>query len=121
MTAFISGHRNITDSEWKGHYVAAIDKAIAEGHDFIVCECAGADTRAQQYLRSEGIRRVTVYHMFDFPRVNIGFWSTVGGFISDSQRDEACTKASDYDIAWSRTDFSGTWANIQRRKKLKTP
>jgi hypothetical protein len=118
VTAFISGHRDISEGEFKGHYQGAIDNAIHNRHDFVICDYMGVDTIAQAYLNKQGVQNVTVFHMLTAPRVNLGGWPTVGGYISDSQRDAACTRASDYDIAWSRRDFSGTWENIQRRKEM---
>lgn len=63
---------------------------------------------------------VTVYHMLDQPRNNVGNRVTLGGFKSDEERDSAMTSASDYDIAWIRKgkEKSGTAKNILRRRTM---
>lgn len=117
-TYFISGHRNITEEEFIKHYEPVLWNKINESDvSFVVGDCVGADDMAQKYLKSMGVKEVTVYHMFDNPRHNAGF-TLVGGFNSDVERDSAMTKASDADIAWVR-DFnqkSGTKDNLERRK-----
>ena len=63
---------------------------------------------------------MTVYHMFESPRNNYGGYTTVGGFNSDSEGDEAMTAVSDEDIAWVRPgrEKSGTAKNLARRLRL---
>lgn len=119
-TYFISGHRNITEEEFIKHYEPVLWNKINESDvSFVVGDCDGADDMAQKYLKSMGVKEVTVYHMFDSPRHNAGF-TLVGGFNSDDERDFAMTKASDVDIAWVRPgcEKSGTAMNLERRKKL---
>ncbi len=122
MRAYISGHLKITKEEFMEHYSGPINLAILNNHTFIVCDAKGTDTMAQEYLLKimgeEAKSRVTVYHMFDTPRNNVGF-KTVGGFKSDEERDTVCTYASDYDLAWVRPGRtgSGTEKNILRRKQ----
>jgi len=123
MTAYISGHLDVTVDEFKDHYVPLIDKALQEGHEFVVGDARGADALAQQYLKDKYFTPpetapVRVYHMFNKPRNNVGF-KAVGGFKSDVERDVAMTYVSNYDIAWVRLgrEQSGTAKNIQRRKQ----
>lgn len=122
--AFISGHLDLTDEEFKVHYKPLIYKAIEDGHEFVVGDARGCDAMSQLYLDSQKFRsdrpvfvHVTVYHMFDTPRNNIGSFETLGGYDSDTERDEAMTDNSDYDIAWVRPgrEKSGTAKNIIRR------
>lgn len=127
-TYFISGHRDITETEFEINYEPAINWALHENSDakFIVGDYYGADIMAQNYLIDViGIdpSRVTVYHMFDAPRnINPSITKTKGGFQSDEERDAAMTNASVKDIAFVRdiTKISGTAQNILRRKKLQT-
>jgi hypothetical protein len=128
-TAFISGHLKLTEDEFDTHYLPLIQKAIDDGHGFVIGDARGVDAMAQKYLKEiykpysqtlgtdEG-EPVRVFHMFDTPRNNAGF-KTVGGFTSDDERDAAMTAASDYDIAWVRPgkENSGTAKNIARRIK----
>lgn len=115
-TAFISGHLDLTKEEFLLYYVPVIDVALANGDNFVVGDARGTDKMAQEYL-AQHPDRVTVYHMFGFPRFNLRF-ITKGGFVSDNERDKAMTEASDYDIAWVRhgREDSGTARNISRRE-----
>lgn len=119
MTAFISGHLTLTGEEFDTYYRPTIDDMIKAGHAVVVGDARGADLMAQTYLSQCGHREVTVYHMFNQPRVNVGNWPTVGGYTSDRSRDAAMTAASTYDIAWVRDPAkrSGTRDNLERRAK----
>jgi hypothetical protein len=118
-TYFISGHRDITEDEFIQHYEPILWEKINEPDvKFVVGDCQGADTMAQKYLKSMGMKNeVTVYHMFEDPRHNSGF-GLIGGFNSDDERDFAMTESSDKDIAWVKPgrERSGTQQNINRRK-----
>ena len=115
MIYFISGHLDLTLEEFLEHYSPKIIEAAKNGHTFVVGDARGADAMAQKLL-AELDASAFVYHMFGASRNNCGF-KTVGGFASDNERDEALTKASDYDIAWVRPgrEKSGTAKNIRRR------
>lgn len=118
--AYISGHMGISEAEWIEHYVPKINKAIAEGHYFVIGDARGVDVSAQLHLMSYPKERVTIYHMFDSPRFNKGNNKTKGGFKSDEERDSAMTRASHYDIAWVRPgrEGSGTAKNIACRNTI---
>lgn len=119
MIAFISGHLDLTQDEFELQYSMPIDEALRQGHSFVVGDARGADHLAQRYLLNK-TDKVTVFHMFDAPRHNVGF-DTRGGFSTDEDRDDAMTRNSTYDIAWFRTgrEKSGTANNILRRFNLK--
>jgi hypothetical protein len=117
--AFVSGHLDLSEFEFMMHYAPVIDTYFAQGFDFVVGDARGCDARAQDYLSRIGAN-VTVYHMFDSPRNNVGAHQTRGGigcFTSDSARDKAMTEDSDVDVAWVRPgrEDSGTFRNIVRR------
>lgn len=121
MKYFISGHREISQEEFNEHYVKALREIIEEDPkaEFVVGDYHGADTMAQEWLK-ENIRpdRVTVYHMFESPRVyrDSGF-KKKGGYKTDEERDAAMTKESDKDVAFLRKGKrkSGTAQNLCRR------
>lgn len=127
-TFFISGHRDITDTEFEINYKTALDFAVNEFPDckFVVGDYYGVDIMAQNYLLDVlriDPKNITVYHMFDKPRnVNDKVVNLVGGFTTDDERDEAMTNASTDDIAFVRDikRNSGTAQNILRRRVLKT-
>lgn len=115
---FISGHLDLTEEEFNLHYKPHIDEALKNNSSFVIGDAKGADSLAQQYL-ADKIKNVTIYHMFTTPRNNIGNFKTIGGFVSDNQRDSQMTKDSDIDIAWVRVgrERSGTAKNIKRRQE----
>ena len=119
MIHFISGHLSLTQEEFSVHYQPSIDKALSHKHSFVVGDAKGADTLAQDYLYGK-TDKVTVYHMFESPRYNVGF-TTTGGFLTDEERDSYMTDNSDSDIAWVREgrEKSGTQKNLDRRQTLK--
>lgn len=129
---FVSGHLDVTVKEFMEHYAPALQKAFDAGDSFVVGDADGTDVRAQVFLDTR-IKRsrkpsgdegpefdgtVTVYHMLVAPRHNPAGFPTVGGFLSDTERDAALTEASDYDVAWvrpGREKKSGTARNLKRR------
>lgn len=128
MTAFISGHLDLTREEFNEYYKNRILEYL-DTHSFVVGDAKGCDSFAQELLSQFKQARVTVYHMFTIPRVNYGF-PTRGGFVSDEDRDAAMTRDSDIDIAWVRPEelakvlyskkykpgrVSGTQKNLNRR------
>ena len=117
ITSFVSGHLDLTLSEFEEHYHPALDAALARGDSFVVGDARGTDTLTQQYLFGK-TTAVVVYHMFTSPRNNAGF-PTLGGFTTDEERDLQMTAASTRDIAWVRPgrEKSGTQKNIAQRKQ----
>lgn len=121
-TVFVSGHRDITEDEFV-RYKSEIASLLDEIPDalFVVGDYHGVDIMAQNFLVDElslEPERVTVYHMSEMPRnINPKIKNTVGGFISDEERDMAMTANSFRDIAFVRkhTKISGTAQNILRR------
>lgn len=119
-TYFISGHLDLTEEEFKEHYVPRIlDVLSGPGCQVVVGDAAGADTMVQEYLHSLNMEHVVVFHMKKSPRNNAGGFPTISGYSSDEERDTALTAASDEDIAWVRPgrEKSGTAKNLIRRSK----
>lgn len=120
-TAFISGHRDVTEEEFQEHYTPLILAAVKAGHNFVVGDCEGVDYRSQLELFSANATdKLTVFHMYKSPRWRaVETVKTRGGYTSDNARDSAMTEASDYDIAWVRPgkEKSGTAKNLARRRK----
>lgn len=116
-TYFVSGHLNLTEAEFAEHYVPRLNAAIAEDASFLVADARGCDALTQLWLAALNVP-LTIFHMLERPRnafgVNIVL---VGGFTSDTARDEAMTSRSDDDIAWVRPGraTSGTARNLARR------
>lgn len=125
MIYFISGHRDLTQDQFDSLYVPEISKVENEDPEakFVVGDYYGADEMAQTWLSRclEDKSRVTVYHMFDHPRIYVdpGF-NSKGGFKTDVERDSAMTDISDLDIAFIGKGrwTSGTAQNILRRHEF---
>jgi hypothetical protein len=129
---FISGHLDLSETEFQTYYVPPLDAAIASGASFVVGDARGADFMAQQYLKSQHVVNVMVYHMGETPLNNVGY-PTQGKFVNHRDKDAAMTLASTHDIAWVRSEksqktlygknyrkrISGTEHNLQRREKCK--
>ncbi len=116
--AFVSGHVDITEEEFNLHYKDKLDEAIVNGDSFVMGESNGVDDLAQKYLNLKGVKNITIYHLFEKPRVNYGNYQSIGGYTKHSQKDKDMTLNSDYDIAWSKRKGSGTDQNLKRRAKL---
>ena len=118
MIYFVSGHRNLTDNEFRTHYKPLLDYAIKSNGHFVVGDYYGLDIMAQKYLKDKVPNsHVTVYHMRESPRNFVDGFNTKGGYSLDEERDAAMTRDSNIDIAWARYKQSGTARNIERRKE----
>lgn len=120
MTAFISGHLDLTQEEFNKHYAPKILEAIKLKHNFVIGDARGADAMAQQFITEHGAEcKLTIYFMFHIPRHTVGGANHFGGFVDDVKRDCQMTYDSDYDIAWVKPgrEKSGTQKNIDRRNQ----
>lgn len=121
MNIFISGHLDLTEEEFKEHYIPLIQKHIDANDTFLIGDAKGCDLMAQNYIASKiknsGHNRVCIYHMHGKPRYNPHKFPTENGFKSDEGRDSAMTDDSDTDLAWVRSgrEKSDTAKNLTRR------
>jgi hypothetical protein len=132
---FVSGHLDLTASEFLEHYAQPLYDAVLEAKQFpgqvsfIVCDAPGTDAQAQEFLGQwfsswpkESVP-VTVYHMLFAPRNNERGFRNCGGFTNDLSRDEHASRASTHDIAWvrpgKRGKSSGTQKNLDRREEYR--
>lgn len=138
--AFISGPLEVEPGRFETHYAPRIQKAIKEGHLFILGPSRGTDTIALKFLKNSGVpaSRIRVYlSSREDTRIvkNFKQFEQEGGSVvmvegGHTQRDEAMTRASHYDILRYRTEeecralygpryrkrISGTEKNELRRK-----
>lgn len=124
MIYFISGHRDLSEGDFKEYYVPKLRRVIECDPDckFVVGDYEGVDFMAQTWLVKEGLKeKLTVYHMWSRPRhLAEGVMFTKGGYTSDLSRDSAMTEISDFDIAYiGKPGKSGTRQNINRRWTIK--
>ena len=113
----ISGHRDISSTEFSEQYAHQLIDLVLKGYSFVVGDCNGVDYASQKLLETCGATDVTIYHMKDEPNFYVEGFTTIGGFKSDVDRDFAMTLTSDEDLAWVRKgkERSGTAQNIYRR------
>ena len=137
---FISGHRNITESEFKTHYTKLIDQYIewakTESHlgdkhlTFYVGDCEGCDKMAIYYLVGKLCRNIKLvicslkkpfngqinYSLCQNENITV-----IKEFTTHDERDAYMTKNTIYDNMWVRPGewTSGTAQNFVRRHWLK--
>jgi hypothetical protein len=144
MTAFVSGHTDLTKEEFLQHYVPQLDSAIIQKCHFVLGNARGADQLALNYLLDRNVDPSTIV-LYCYPSLTseekarvLGSQAgikIIEGFPSYNQRDSAMTRASTHDIAWVRTEtfeeskqrygekfnpkrISATQTNLNRRAKL---
>ncbi|KAJ3531522.1 hypothetical protein NM208_g8845 [Fusarium decemcellulare] len=113
--AMISGHIDISDSEFATYYHGLIDEAIANGDRFILGDASGTDQLALDYILQRdptATARITVYasradrckalqdRNIDAVLVK-ALQKRSRGRQRHLERDAEMTNASDYDILWS--------------------
>lgn len=67
--ALISGHTDLSQSDFDAHYIPQLEAALTAGHHFILGDAVGVDTQALAYLLSADVQsrhepvvpRITVY------------------------------------------------------------
>jgi len=132
--AMISGHIDISQADFATYYIPAIDLAISRGDRFILGDAQGTDTLALNYLLQHGgpviKHRITIYPSRPY---NVAKFEDMGITTSTDppednavasghsvrgkgrrhgeeartrhlQRDARMTRASDYDILWTRSE-----------------
>lgn len=133
---FISGHRNITESEFNTHYTKLIDQYIewakTKSHlgdkqlTFYVGDCEGCDKMAIYYLVGKLCRNIKLvicslkksfigqinYSLCQNENITV-----IKEFTTHEERDAYMTKNTTCDIMWIRPNewTSGTAQNFVRR------
>ena len=132
-TAMVSGHIDISPTEFVIHYIPAIDVALSSGDHFILGDAQGTDSLALEYLLEHGgpdikhrikIHASRPYNVAKFQAMGLVSSTdppadTVASSPSNSRgkgrrqgdsrarhllRDARMTTASDYDILWARNE-----------------
>ena len=128
MRLYVFGNGNLSFDGFCEHYVPALEKALAAGADFIVCEFRGADTLTLEWLKTR-TGRVEVLHVGERPRylpdryrTKVGGWTVTVGFADDDERDaaalERCTHVLAHDFNSKPERTSGTAKLLERAMEL---
>lgn len=125
MRYFVSGHRDLTISEFREHYVPLIQKIIKDDVwcEFVVGFCEGCDLMFIEWMKEHAPSHdLLVFHCTHIPE---NFWDDYPNIYlypcDDFETcDTAMTRNSDFDIAWVRLgrEDSHTAKNIKRRYNL---
>lgn len=125
MRYFVSGHRDLTISEFREHYVPLIQKIIKDDVwcEFVVGFCEGCDLMFIEWMKEHAPSHdLLVFYCTNIPE---NFWDDYPNiylyYCDDFETcDTAMTRNSDFDIAWIRPgrEDSHTAKNIKRRYNL---
>ena len=125
MRYFVSGHRDLTISEFSEHYVPLIQKIIKDDVwcEFVVGFCDGCDLMFIEWMKEHAPSHdLLVFHCTHIPE---NFWDDYPNiYLYQCDDHETCdtamTRNSDFDIAWVRLgrEDSYTAKNIKRRYNL---
>lgn len=132
MIYFISGHRDLTPTEFELYYAPAIRNATNYDRNsrFVIGDCVGADEMAILFLLELGIpsSKITIYTTAEevgrcrlFKEIQEYDLRCYTEFKTEDLKDTAMTRDSDTDIAFIRPgkEDSYTAKNILRRYLMK--
>ena len=117
MKVIISGSRNL--KVLNKEIIETLKKIMELNLDIIIGDCYGIDTLIQRYLKSRNYQKVTVYHIGNHPRNNLGFNTVKVQGKSYKDKDIAMCRIANYGLAIWDGKSRGTSANINRVKKTK--
>lgn len=127
MIYFVSGHRDLTQEEFKSHYIGLLRHIINDDPfaEFVVGDWLGCDSMLIEFLLSQpDYPPITIYHVDKIPRLTYGgeplcnfeniYFTQCTTY---DECDERMTRDSAFDVAWIRPgrEDSHTAKNIKRR------
>lgn len=121
---FVFGNGNLSWENFHWFYIDPLKGTVISECGFIIGDFTGADTLMMEYLKDK-TENVTVIHMRNRPRYLVDTfrnkaakWKTVGGCVSDADRDNFgisnCTHFLAVDFNSDETRKSGTLKNIEK-------
>lgn len=135
---FLSGSRMI--SRLDDEVSARLENIIARGHVVLTGDANGVDKAIQRFFEKHSYPDVTVYHVGDAPRNNVGAWRTVSvdvfgkfrGRDLYTQKDKRMAEVSDngmiiwdgkssgsvQNMIWMVSNFKPTLVYLQPIKKF---
>jgi len=115
-TQFISGYRDLTETDFAQHYHNKLDRTITRGDSFIMANSGtGVEVMALAYLKRANVspERITIYSLQPVAEADSQETDTLTGYRTKTivggtaDRDIALTKDSDCDILWLRGEDEG--------------
>ena len=125
MKILIFGNGNLGFEDFLELYAKPLKEALKNPeNEFIVGDFRGTDTLTMEFLKTQ-TAKVRVYHIGEKPRylpdafkTQVKNWQIIGGYLSDTARDEAminsCTHFIGFDFNSDETRKSGTQKNIAK-------
>lgn len=121
---FVFGNGNISWEDFDEFYINPIKDLDIFQCEFIICEFTGVDTLMMEFLKNKS-EKVTILHIGERPRYFASKfrtysrnWKIIGGFNSDSERDNhaisLCTHFLAKDFNSDDKVKSGTFKNIEK-------
>lgn len=94
---FLAGEEPVTAAKFLSNHTAALEKILEDPHASILFSDLPGDGGVfiARYLRGHYYRNAVLYHLGEFPRVNLADLPTQGGFSSPAELHEALTTAAD--------------------------
>jgi adenine-specific DNA-methyltransferase len=111
-TVFVSGSRSI--STLPPDAVKALDQLIDERATIFVGDAPGIDTLVQQHLSERNYDQVTVHHIGNQPRNNLGFQTVKVDGNRQTDKDNYMATRADTGLAIWDGQSRGTAQNIER-------
>jgi len=111
-TVFISGSRSVT--ALPPDAIKALDQLIEDRATVLIGDAAGVDTLVQQHLADRDYDLVTVHHIGDQPRNNLGFETVKVDGTRQTDKDSYMASRADSGLAIWDGQSRGTAQNIER-------
>ncbi len=114
ITIFVSGSRSI--KFLPPGALQALNRIMAQGFTIVVGDCLGVDVLVQCYLLAKGYQQVTVCHINERPRYNLGFNSMQVPGTRQTDKDAYMGRTANFGLAIWDGASPGTAKNIVRVK-----
>lgn len=111
-TVFISGSRSVT--ALPPDAIKALDQIIEDRATVLIGDATGVDTLVQQHLADRNYDLVTVHHIGDQPRNNLGFETVKVNGTRQTEKDSYMASRADSGLAIWDGQSRGTAQNIER-------
>lgn len=120
---YIFGNGNTSFEDFQKYYCATLLELVRKSENqFLLSDFRGVDTLTMEFLKNKS-SKVTILHIGERPRyypdlfkTKVSEWTVIGGFNSDSARDNAavdlCTHFLAVDFNSNDNRKSGTARNI---------
>jgi adenine-specific DNA-methyltransferase len=118
MKIFISGSRTV--ASLPSIVCTRLDNIINKDFNVLVGDCYGVDKLVQEYFHNHNYSNVTVYHISNEPRFNVGNYKTVKvNSHFQTSKDKEMAKDCDYGFIIIHNNSNGSMNNILTLKRLK--